>query len=259
MSNLIRQQTFKRLSTVGTTHIWQLKAALDASAFFYESALSVDADGAPKAYGPRGLPGTLDNLGNAGHPGNWWGIVTDKQGNPIQQNGIPPQQPYRDYYISPTSLINLGYVETDVRRYADATVIPYLALPPAYFRVTGLKIGDLALVINGINGRYTFTIFADSKNKPTLGEVSICSAVALGAPADPRHGGLNKGIITLVFPGSGIGQGCIPDAQAINVAGRGHLKHFSNFRDKENKLLTAFPEYPLFAKALTDAGYIRRE
>jgi hypothetical protein len=256
MNNSFRFQSFKHLSTVGRTHIWQLKNTPNTAAFFFESGLSVDADGAPKAYGPRTVSGTLDFLDNAGVPGNWWGLVTDKLGKPIQQNGEVPHQPYKGFYISPTSLFNLGFAETDVRRYADATTIPYIALPLRYFRVTGLKIGDLALLINGTNGRYTFAIFADAKKKPNLGEVSIYAATALGAPADPRYGSLHQGIIALVFPGSGIGQGSIPDTHGIEVSGRMHLQHFSNFRDKAKMMLTAFPEYPLFARALNNAGYL---
>jgi len=255
MSHALRLAAFKHLSTVGGTHVWQLKNAPSAAAFFFESGLSVDADGAPKAYGPHGVPGTLDYLGNAGHPGNWWGVVTDKKGQPVVQNGVAPQQPCAGFYISTTSLINYGFDEADVRRYADATRIPYVALPPAYFRTTGLKIGDLALLINGNNGNHSFAIFADSKNKAKLGEISICAAAALGAPTNARRGGMARGIISLVFPSSGIGQGAIPDAHTIAVCGQMHLQHFARYRDKDSRLPTAFPEYPLFAKALANAGY----
>jgi hypothetical protein len=100
MSHVLRSANFKLLSTVGKTHVWQLKGAPKAAAFFFECGLTLDADGSPKAYGPPGLAGTLDNLGNAGHSGNWWGLVTDRQGHPIVQNGIAPQQPCRGFYIS---------------------------------------------------------------------------------------------------------------------------------------------------------------
>jgi hypothetical protein len=49
----------------------------DGSAFFYEAGLNIDADGAPHGYHPDGRSG-LDYLGNAGRPGNWWALVTDK-------------------------------------------------------------------------------------------------------------------------------------------------------------------------------------
>jgi hypothetical protein len=255
MSHSSRLAAYKLFSTVGGTHVWQLKGAPSAAAFFFECGLTVDADGAPKAYGPVGLPGTLDNLDNAGHPGNWWGLVTDSHGHPIVQNGVAPQQPCRGFYISTTSLINYGLEEADVRRFADAERIPYVALPPASFRGTGLKLGDSALLVNANNGKYCFAIYADSKNKSNLGEVSICAASLLGAPTNARNGSLPRGIIKLIFPGSGIGQGGIVDAHTVDVTGRMSLEHFSTFRDKNNTLLTAYPEYPNFATALTAAGY----
>ena len=256
MSQASRLGSFKHLTTIGRTYVWQLKNAPTAAAFFFESGLSVDADGAPKAYGPHGLAGTLDNLGNAGHPGNWWGILKDRTGQPVVQNGIAPKQPNSGFYISITSLINFGLDDADVRKYADATRIPYIALPPAYFRGTRLTIGDIALLINTNNGKYTFSLFADTKHNPTLGEISICAAAALGGPTDARRGSLPKGIVSLVFPDSGIGQGSILDADTIRVVGRGHLHHFSMFRDKDSMLPKAFPEYPLFATALVKAGYV---
>jgi hypothetical protein len=255
MSHASRLAGFKLFTTVGSTHVWQLKGAPTHAAIFFESGLTLDADGAPKAYGPPSLAGTLDYLANAGHSGNWWGLVKDRNGHPIVQSGVAPQQPCRGFYISQTTLINYGYDETDVRRFADADRIPYIALPPDDFHGTGLKIGDLALLINANNGNHCFAIFADSKKKPNLGEVSIHASRLLGGPTDARHDSLPRGIIKLVFPGSGIGQGSIPDAHTIGVTGRMSLEHFSLHRDKNNTLLTAYPEFPKFATALTAAGY----
>ena len=259
MSQAFRLASFKHLMKIASSDIWQLKGSPDTAACFFESPLSVDADGAPKAYGPPGLQGTLDNLGNAGHHRNWWGILTDKHGTPIVQSGIAPKQPCAGFYISPTSLYESILEVTDVRRYADATTIPYIALPFHHFHRKGVQIGDLALVINATNGKFCYTVFADSKSdKPQnvkVGEFSIAAADAIGAPTDARRGSLSKGVITVLFPGSGIGQGSIPDPKTIAVAGQGFLEHFSNHRDKDNKLLTAFPEYPLFATALVAAGY----
>src|ERR1041385_3104569 len=75
----------------------------DPSVFFYESGLMIDADGAYRAYHPDDKPG-LDNLGNAGRPGNWWALVTDNgepSGNPIIQGASDPAP---GFYISTTSL-----------------------------------------------------------------------------------------------------------------------------------------------------------
>lgn len=218
--------------------------------------MSVDADGAPNAYGPHGVANALDNLGNAGHPGNWWGIVTDKHGNPVVQDGVAPKQPCAGFYISTTSLYENVLDETDVRHFADATKVPYVALPPTYLHSTGLTIGDFTLLINANNGKHVYAVFADTKHKPVLGEISIAAAAALGAPTDARHGSLPSGIVTLVFPGSGIGQGSIPDAHLLDVCGRMSLQHFARFHDKDTKLPDAYPEFPMFMPALTRAGYM---
>ena len=42
-------------------------------AFFYESGMTIDADGAPNAYHPDNLG--LDDLANAGTPGSWEGLA----------------------------------------------------------------------------------------------------------------------------------------------------------------------------------------
>jgi len=42
---------------------------------FYKSELTIDADGAYRAYHPKNIG--LDYLANAGSPGNWWALVTD--------------------------------------------------------------------------------------------------------------------------------------------------------------------------------------
>ena len=63
----------------------------DGKIITYTGEMTVCADGSPRAYGPEGCsPEPLDYLGNAGYPGNWWGITTDKYGNPyVQQDSSP--------------------------------------------------------------------------------------------------------------------------------------------------------------------------
>jgi Fungal chitosanase of glycosyl hydrolase group 75 len=257
MSKSTLQSNFKLLTNIGGTDIWQMQNALDASAFFFEGGLSVDADGAPSAYGPVNAPGTLDYLANAGHPGDWYGVVT-RNGQPVVQSGVPPSQPCRGLYISTTSLQNnIIFDSTDVRRYVDATKVPYIALPPRALHRTAASLGDLALLINAVSGKYCFAIYADNKgNKnPKVGEVSIFASGAIGGPTDARKGSIARGIFTMVFPQSGIGQGSIPGADVIALIGRSALQHFSVFRDPDNKLLAAYPEYPNFSRALKYAGY----
>lgn len=187
MSHAERAKTFRLLKTVGNTHVWQIKGSSLRSAFFFETGIGVDVDGAPNAYAPNNAI-ALDYLANAGHPGNWWGVITDNQGRPIVQHLGPPSQPMTGYYISTTSLFDAAFAEDDVRRYVDATRIPYLALPPAYLAETGLQIGDLALVINTQNGKFCFAIFADTKYHPVLSEVSARVVDRLGTYGNPKGG-----------------------------------------------------------------------
>ena len=174
--------------------------------------MAVDFDGASRCYGPHGIVGALDALANAGHAGNWWGVVTNTghaAGQPIVQSGVAPAQPDRGFYISQTSLIDPMYPIDDVRRYTDATKVPYVALPPAHMRGTGLRIGDFCLAINMMDGRFSYAVYADAKRQPNLGESSMRLVDNLGLPSG-RQGGATRGVMFLVFPNSGIGQGSIP-------------------------------------------------
>src|SRR5207302_10540413 len=121
-----------RVIEVGSISVWRLEREPN---FFFTSKMSVDADGSPRAYHPDNHSG-LDNLANAGHPGNWWAIVTDngkKNGTPVIQGANDPAP---GYYVSTTSLQDDTKRSTDPNRYVDAEVIPFIALPPEVFSGT---------------------------------------------------------------------------------------------------------------------------
>jgi hypothetical protein len=82
----------------------------------------------------------------------------------------------------------------------DASKIPYVALPDEVARESGARLGDLAVVVNTRNGRFSYAIFADIGK---LGEGSIALADNLGIWSDARDGGRWAGVLYLVFPGSG--------------------------------------------------------
>jgi hypothetical protein len=175
-----------------TVPVWQLP---DSQAVFFISGMTIDADGAPNAYNP-GDTG-LDELANAGSPGHWNGIVTDRDGKPlIQQVG----DPFPGYYISCTSLSDSTKKFTDPTGYVDASKIPYVALPQDVADHAGLRLGDLAVVMNLRNGKSSFAIYADIG---TLGEGSVALAEDLGIRSDARSGGEHRGILYLLFSGSG--------------------------------------------------------
>lgn len=147
----------------------------------------VDADGSPRAYGPYGLG--LDYLANAGHPGNWWGIVTDSEGYPVLQG---ENDPAPGYYISTTSLQNKNFQTTDPRRYVDSENVSFIVVPALLARLaSGVVLGCKAEILNIGTGKRTSAVVADLGPATHLGEASIAAANALGVNPDPKTGGSN--------------------------------------------------------------------
>jgi hypothetical protein len=184
----------------GPAHDVQIWHQKESSAFFFESSLSVDADGAPNAYHPDNFG--LDDLANAGAPGSWSGVAADKNGIPLVQG---PDDPFPGYYVSVTDLSDRTKTPTDPTRYVDASRIPYIVLPEEIEPQTGARPGDLAEVFNLQNGKSSPAIFADTGPADRIGEGSIALAERLGLWSDARSGGTTRGILYLVFPGSGNG------------------------------------------------------
>jgi hypothetical protein len=191
-SLLLNFDVYRDGQVVRQVPIWRLR---DDAAFFFASGILIDADGAPNAYNP-GDTG-LDDLSNAGQPGHWDGIIADEEGNPVLQG---PDDPFPGYYISCTALSDRTKDRFDPTRYVDASTIPYIALPEGLARESGARLGDLAVVVNTRNGRFSYAIFADIGK---LGEGSIALADNLGIWSDARDGGRWAGVLYLVFPGSG--------------------------------------------------------
>ncbi|MEH2394136.1 MAG: glycoside hydrolase family 75 protein [Nostoc sp.] len=193
----------KTLLEIGEIPIFQ---ADGESAFFYEAGMSINADGAPNAYHPADTG--IDFLANAGYSDNWWALAVDKNGKAFIQGSTDP---YPGYYISTTALLDSGFVTQDPRRYVDSTNIPYIVLPgnADFRRVTGVKLGDFAVVYNTNNEKLIFAIYADIGPKNQIGEGSIALSQALGNDPFVRsrvRRGIPKNIIYVVFPGSGNGQ-----------------------------------------------------
>jgi hypothetical protein len=172
-----------------------------SSAFFYESGMTIDADGAPNAYHPDNTG--LDDLANAGTPGRWEGLAKDADGEPIIQG---PDDPFPGYYISATALADRSKAYNDPTRYVDASKIPFVVLPGGMARQLGARPGDFAAVFNQRNGKSSYAIFGDVGPYDRIGEGSVALAENLGIRSDARNGGARGGILYLVFPGSGNGR-----------------------------------------------------
>jgi len=171
------------------------------SAFFYESGMTIDADGAPNAYHPDNTG--LDDLRNAGAPGSWEGLAKDAEGEPYIQG---PNDPFPGYYVSETALADRSKPVNDPTRYVDASKIPFVVLPGGMARQLGARPGDFAAVFNQRNGMTSYAIFGDVGPYDRIGEGSVALAENLGIRSDARNGGARGGIVFLVFPGSGNGR-----------------------------------------------------
>jgi hypothetical protein len=177
----------------------------DIRAFFFDTGLAIDADGAFRAYHPQERLG-LDILAHAGRPGNWWALSTDndrKSGRPVLQGESDPAP---GYYVSMTALYDSRNPNPqDPHRYVDAMKIPYVVLPLEGFHHA--RLGDFATVVNLQNGKIAAALVADeSTSELKVGEGSIALADALGVDSDPRYGGRDRGIAYVIYPGSGNGE-----------------------------------------------------
>ncbi len=172
-----------------------------SQAFFYESGMTIDADGAPNAYHPDNTG--LDDLANAGTPGRWEGLAKDGDGEPFIQG---PDDPFPGYYVSATALADRAKPVNDPTRYVDASKIPFVVLPGGMARQLGARPGDFAVVFDQRNGKFSYAIFGDIGPYDRIGEGSMALAENLGIRSDARNGGARRGILYLVFPGSGNGR-----------------------------------------------------
>ena len=246
----------KVIDNLETGSVWVLKG-LPEEAFFTIGPAVGDWDGDPMAYGDKRKHPEIaphDKLGNAGHSGNWWGVVTNtrkKNGTPIEQSGVGPAQPYKNYMISATKLVDIRYPEDDIRRWTDATTVPYVALPNSRSSMgkIGLKTGCYCLIVDLQTMKYCFGVYADSKAaKARMGEVSKRALDLIGNPK------ADGSLFILVFPKSGQGQGIIPDEQTIQAKGREELKLFSWYDEKDH-LVKALAKITNLPARLIQAGY----
>ncbi|MGZ6141928.1 MAG: peptidoglycan-binding domain-containing protein [Myxococcales bacterium] len=172
------------------------------NAWFMKGRLMIDVDGAPNCYHPDNKnvrtdylnfdvekhDGALDWLANGGHPGNWFGVVTDdgnNTGTPIVQGA---SDPCPGFHVSSTSLADKSKKRNDPKRYVDARVIPYMAWPQQIWLEKGARferatpgptgtLGDILTVVNPKADdahRYAHAIFADmgGADDPHFGEGS---------------------------------------------------------------------------------------
>jgi uncharacterized protein (DUF779 family) len=178
------------IKTIGGVKVWQ-----ESGALLFKTGATICGDGSPHCYGPDGLG--LDYLANAGSPGSWWGIATDKSGEPILQTiyDIAP-----GYYVSTTALTVPGYTSEFPEHYIDAERYPYIVVPGNFGY--GWKTGDVGFCLNESTGDNMYCATCDIGPTNHIGEISMLLGRCLGLDVDPKKGGTDSGIVYWVMPGS---------------------------------------------------------
>jgi hypothetical protein len=124
--------------------------------------------------------------------------------------------PFPGCYVSPTTLSDKTLPEYDPLKYCNSEKIPFIVLPKKVTDLGGIRIGDFAYVYNSRNGKGCFALFADGGPAGKLVEGTIALAERLGINSNPRSGGTPGGVIYLVFPRSGKGNGYLRTAAEID-------------------------------------------
>jgi Fungal chitosanase of glycosyl hydrolase group 75 len=179
------------VKTIGGVKVYR-----EQSALVFKAGATVNGDGSPHCYHPIDDEG-LDYLANAGSPGNWWGIYTDRQGNPVLQSIYHPAP---GYYISTTALVNPTYPEDHPEHYIDSERYPFCVVPGSFGE--GWKLGDVGFCLNERTRDNMYCATADVGPTNHIGEVSMLLAKCLGLDFDPKTGGTESGIVYVIFPGS---------------------------------------------------------
>lgn len=192
----------------GAPEGWRVYETTDTCAAVFRAKMGIDADGAPKAYN-RNNSIALDFLANAGRPGNWWALVTDGNGDPVEQTAGDPAP---GYFVSTTTLTNPGFPREKPAHYIDSSTIPFVVLPggrfPQFTSQKLLRLGDVGVAYNIANGKMCFTQFCDTGPAKKIGEGSIALAQALGINSSPKNGGVEaRQIVYAVFASTSVGRG----------------------------------------------------
>jgi hypothetical protein len=183
----------------------------DKNFLAWENGLRIDVDGAPNAYGPNNTG--LDYTANAGKAGNWYGVVTDKDGDPYVQG--PRTRTRRLHQRDVVAGPHQGRRRPHALRRRRSG--PYLAIPKNAVADYGAHVGDIGFAYCRRTGRFCAAIVADVGPKNKWGEGSPALARALGVPDNARHGGDEAGIIVCVFLGTARGWPRTDVAEAVQA------------------------------------------
>lgn len=164
----------------------------DGKMIEYTGEMTSCADGSPRAYGPDGCdPKPLDYLGNAGYPGNWWGVVTNSSGVPIvQKNGQPEKWPHPSLYVSCTAYGFSEYPPEDCRRWVNAEQIYFSVIPSSVRMAVPPKfLGCRAEIVDKKTHAKLECVCTEIGPSAHMGEASMAAVEYFGLDPNPKCGG----------------------------------------------------------------------
>jgi len=166
---------------------------IDSGKCLLTNKLALDLDGAKHAYHPNneGIDNNLDGgISQAEATQNHFS-KTGKRGYGIAKKLSADKTFYEGYitpdgyFVSQTTVYNKTKAEGDPDRYADAETVPYIAISPGW-KHKGIKLGDIAYVVNVDNGKEFAAIFADARNNDNETEISLALANGLEIPVTTK-------------------------------------------------------------------------
>lgn len=127
----------------------------------------------------------------------------------------------------------------------DANAVPYfvLPLPVSWPRQFGISLGDYGAMI--FNGRVAFGVFADFGNNPGEGSIELLRRLGtnrLRRNGTVKNAGIEGGVISIVFPGSGDGTRMPDEATlkaGIEVVARERFQNLGGVVNPPEALLTS--------------------
>lgn len=190
------------LMTIGGIRVYWNQINGTGCKIWYTAGMTIDGDGHPKCYHPKGSPPGLDYLGNAGEPGNWWALATDNgksSGNPIVQNRLDPAP---GFYVSMTAYTHAGFDYEDPMRYLHSGEVPFCVIPPTLRNSVKPKfLGCHAQMENLQTGEVTNAVMGDIGPNGKLGEASMMAQERMGYKQNPKSGISKRIIRYTLFPG----------------------------------------------------------
>jgi hypothetical protein len=169
------------------------------------TAMAIDVDGAPNAYGPPGKPALdfeLNAHRGAKASGEIVGYLTrNNDGRTPEIQG--PSDPFPGYFISTTGFEDSANPNRlDPRKYVDASKINYVVLG-SFAKQKGAKLGDYVAVHSKRTGKSVFGIIGDSGNSSGAeGSLALLQALGYRVTSGKTGGVATKEIVIRYFPGS---------------------------------------------------------